>query len=153
MIVTSRSEEKRRKALELGADIAIDSSGDWDKALHGEKADIAIETVGAATFNKTLSQVRKGGTLVTFGASAGDEVTLNLRSLFYGQFNLLGSTMGSRDELREMLYFINRYQIKPVIDQVFPLSQTAEAMRRLEDAEQFGKIPLEIQPPDSKHGN
>ncbi|MCM3713925.1 zinc-binding dehydrogenase [Halalkalibacter oceani] len=144
VIVTSRSQAKREKALELGADVAIASEHDWNAELNGEKADIVIETVGAATFNKSLGQLRKGGTLVTFGASAGDEVKLDIRSFFYGQFTMLGTTMGSRDEFKEMLHFIKRYQIKPVIDQVFPLSQGIEALKRMEDAEQFGKIALKI---------
>lgn len=144
VIVTSRSQAKREKALELGADVAIASDRDWDAELNGEKADIVIETVGAATFNKSLGQLRKGGTLVTFGASAGDEVKLDIRSFFYGQYTMLGTTMGSRDEFKDMLHFIKRYQIKPVIDQVFPLSQGIEALKRMEDAGQFGKIGLKI---------
>ena len=144
VIVTSRSEEKRRRALELGADLAIDSASHWDEVLKGEKADIVIETVGAATFDQSLAQLRKGGTIVTFGASAGDEVRINIRTFFYGQYNMLGTTMGSRDEYREMLQFIRRYHIKPIIDKVFPLSEAEGALRRLEDAEQFGKITLQI---------
>ncbi|PYZ93420.1 alcohol dehydrogenase [Salipaludibacillus keqinensis] len=144
VIVTSRSEEKRQKALELGADKAIDSEEDWEEALKDEKVDIAIETVGAATFNKTLKSVRKGGTLVTFGASAGDEVTFDLRSFFYGQYNLLGSTMGSRDEYQEMLQFISEHNIKPVMDTVYSLENTKEAMMHLSEAKQLGKIALKI---------
>lgn len=138
--VTSRSEEKCKKALELGADKAIDSNGDWDVALGGEKMDLAIECVGAATFNKSLKELRKGGTIVTFGASAGDTVQLNLRDFFYGQLNLLGSTMGSAEEYIEMIQFIQKHQIKPVIDQMYPLEQFEEAFNRMEQAKQLGKI-------------
>ncbi|WP_202077664.1 zinc-binding dehydrogenase [Caldalkalibacillus salinus] len=145
VIVTSRSETKRQKALALGADVAIDSAQeDWSEALRGEKVDVAVETVGAATFSKTLGQLRQGGTLVTFGASAGDEVSLNIRQFFYGQYRLLGTTMGSRDEYREMLHFIRRYNIKPLVDRVYPLSDAEQAFKRLEEAEQFGKIALRI---------
>jgi zinc-binding alcohol dehydrogenase/oxidoreductase len=145
VIVTSRSESKRNRALELGADIAIDSSSDWKRHLKNEKIDIVIETVGAVTFNKSLHQLRKGGTMVTFGASAGDEVSLNIRHFFYGQYNLLGTTMGSRDEFREMLAFVSRYHIKPVIDKVFPLSEVRNAIEYLDEAEQFGKIAINTQ--------
>jgi zinc-binding alcohol dehydrogenase/oxidoreductase len=138
--VTSRSEEKRRQAIALGADKAFDSNDDWSEALEGEKVDLVIESVGAATFNKSIAQLRPGGTIVTFGASAGDEVKLNLRNFFYGQFNMLGTTMGSAEELHDMLQFIEKHRIKPVIDQIFPLSKYEEAFRRLDDAEQFGKI-------------
>ncbi|KGP71292.1 zinc-binding dehydrogenase [Pontibacillus yanchengensis] len=144
VIVTSRSEYKRNKALELGADLALDSNQDWEKALENESIDIAVETVGAATFNKTLDQLRKGGTIVTFGASAGDQVTIDIRKFFYGQYNLLGTTMGSHEEFKEMLQLVNKYNIKPVMDNVYPLSETSKAMQRLSESEQFGKIGIEI---------
>ncbi|MGJ9385519.1 zinc-binding dehydrogenase [Salipaludibacillus sp. CF4.18] len=144
VIVTSRSNEKLEKALELGADVAIDSEGDWDESLHGEKADIVIETVGAATFNKSLNQLRRGGTIVTFGSSTGDDVSFNLRDFFYGQKNLLGSTMGSRAEFREMLHFIGKHDVKPVMDKTFPLADTKAAMERLKEAKQLGKIAIKI---------
>ncbi|WP_065411725.1 zinc-binding dehydrogenase [Pseudobacillus wudalianchiensis] len=142
--VTSRSEEKAKKALELGADKAIDSNEDWHKALDGEKMDLVIECVGAATFNKSLEQLRPGGTIVTFGASTGDEVTINLRTFFYGQFNLLGSTMGSAEEYEEMLKFVEMHELKPIIDTVYPLSEFEQAFKRLEEAEQLGKICFSI---------
>ncbi|CEG27429.1 zinc-binding dehydrogenase [Bacillus sp. B-jedd] len=138
--VSSRSEQKCTSALEMGADQAFDSNGDWKKALGGEKMDVVIESVGAATFNKSLSQLRAGGTVVTFGASAGDTVDLNLRSFFYGQFNLLGSTMGSAEEHREMLSFIEAHNIRPVIDQMFSLTDYKAAFDKLDKAEQLGKI-------------
>lgn len=144
VIVTSRSEFKRKKALELGADLAIDSNSDWDDVLKGEKVDTVIETVGTATFNKSLHQLRKGGTMVTFGASAGDEIKLNLRDFFYGQYNLLGTTMGSQEEFREMLRFVSKHKIRPVIDQVVVLQEAEKALQRMDDAEQFGKIAIKI---------
>ncbi|WP_240374230.1 zinc-binding dehydrogenase [Bacillus piscicola] len=143
--VTSRSDAKRQAALELGADRAIDSSQDWAEALDGEKVDTVIESVGAATFDKSLSQLRKGGTLVTFGASAGDSVELDLRSFFYGQYNMLGSTMGSAEEYKDMIGFMEKHEIKPVLDKSYSLEQFAEGFKRLEGAEQFGKISFHIE--------
>ncbi|GHH97398.1 zinc-binding dehydrogenase [Neobacillus kokaensis] len=142
--VTSRSVEKCQKALELGADKAFDSNADWEKEFGGEKVDLVIECVGAATFNKSLQQLRPGGTIVTFGASAGDVVELNLRDFFYGQFRLYGSTMGSGEEYKEMLEFIEKHQIKPVIDRIYPLEQFQEAFNRMENAQQLGKIGFTI---------
>lgn len=142
--VTSRSTDKCQKALGLGADKAIDSHSDWNTALDGEKMDLIIESVGAATFNKSLQQLRSGGTMVIFGSSTGDEVTFNLREFFYGQFNLLGSTMGSAEEFEDMLSFIEHNQIKPVIDRIYTLEQYEEAFDRLEKAEQIGKIGFTI---------
>lgn len=142
--VTSRSQEKCKRAREMGADKAIDSHEDWNKALGGEKMDLVIECVGAATFNKSLDQLRPGGTVVTFGASAGDEVQINLRHFFYGQFNLLGSTMGSAEEYKEMLQFMETHQIKPVLDEMYPLSQFERAFNRMERGAQLGKIGFMI---------
>lgn len=145
VFVTSRSREKLTKAEELGADKAINSDEDWTAALNGEKMDLVIECVGAATFNKSLAQLRPGGTIVTFGASAGDVVQLDLRNFFYGQFNLLGSSLGSGEEYKEMIQFIETHKIKPVIDQMFPLEQFQEAFSRLETAQQLGKIGFIIE--------
>ncbi|HET7579321.1 MAG TPA: zinc-binding dehydrogenase [Bacillales bacterium] len=145
VIVTSRSEEKRNRALELGADRAIDSNADWQAELENEEIDLVIDSVGAATWNRSLDVLQRGGTMVVFGASAGDEVQVNIREFFYGQYNLLGSTMGSAEEFREMLQFIEEHGIKPVIDQVFPLTDAKQAFQRLEAGEQFGKIGLAIE--------
>jgi zinc-binding alcohol dehydrogenase/oxidoreductase len=142
--VASRSEEKCRKALELGADKAINSNDDWNKALGGEKVDLVIESVGPATFNKSLEILRSGGTIVTFGSSSGDQLELNLRSLFYAQQNLLGSTMGSAEEYHEMLQFIEKHQIKPVLDQAIRLEQFEQAFDKIENAAQWGKIAFKI---------
>lgn len=143
--VSSRSKEKCRKALEIGADKAFDSNEDWSVALYGEKMDLVIESVGAATFNKSLDQLRPGGTIVTFGASAGDVVEFDLRKFFYGQFNMYGSTMGSGDEYREMLQFMEEHRIKPILDKTYKLSEFAQAFDRMEKAEQLGKIGFTIE--------
>lgn len=142
--VTSRSEDKRQAALNLGADKAIDSEKDWNGQLDGEKADLVIESVGAATFNQSVDQLKRGGTLVAFGASAGDTVDFNLRKFFYGQFNLLGSTMASTEELYKMLAFIEKHNIKPVMDKSFKPEDYKEAFDRLENAGMMGKIVFEI---------
>lgn len=142
--VSSRSKDKCAKALEIGAYKAIDSNEDWNTVLEGVKMDLVIESVGAATFNKSLELLRPGGTIVTFGASAGDEVQLNLRSFFYGQYNLLGSTMGSTEEYIDMLQFIEKHEIKPIIDRIFSLSEFEQAFMRMERAEQLGKIGFRI---------
>lgn len=144
VIVTSRSEEKRQAALELGADKAIDSEVDWNEALDGEKVDVVIESVGAVTFNKSVDQLKRGGTLVAFGASAGDTVDFDLRKFFYGQYNLLGSTMASTEELEEMLEFIEKHDIKPVMDKSYPLDEFEAAFERLDKAGMMGKIVFTI---------
>lgn len=142
--ITSRSEEKRQEALKLGADKAIDSERDWHEQLDGKKVDLVIESVGAATFNKSVDQLKRGGTLVAFGASAGDTVDFDLRKFFYGQFNLLGSTMASTDELNDMLDFIEKHNIKPVMDKSYKMEDFKEAFDRLDKAGMMGKIAFTL---------
>ncbi|PID20304.1 alcohol dehydrogenase [Sporosarcina sp. P3] len=144
VIVSSRSEEKRKHAMKLGADVAIDTNSDWPTELQDERVDLVIESVGRATFNRSLDILKKGGRIVVFGATTEDTVELNLREFFYGQYSLLGTTMGSREELREMLALVEEHQIHPVIDSVIPLEKASEAFAKLEDSVQFGKIVLAI---------
>ncbi|MGR9050015.1 zinc-binding dehydrogenase [Halobacillus faecis] len=140
VIVTSRSESKQKEAMNLGADVAISTEENWHEALASEQVDLLIESIGNATFNKSLDIVRKGGTIVTFGSTTDDEVTINIRQFFYGQYNLLGSTMGSAEELREMLDFISKHNIKPQLDKVFSMDQYKEAFEYIRDSKNFGKI-------------
>lgn len=145
VIVTSRDEEKRTAALELGADIALDTNDDWAERLADESIDVVIDSIGAATFNRSLALLKQGGTFVLFGATAGDEVKLNLREFFYGQYHLHGTTMGSREELREMLDFIEQYKVKPVVGHTYPFSEIADALQLLEENKQYGKIAITIE--------
>ena len=142
--VTSRSDEKLKKALKFGADKGINSAKDWTTELNDEQMDTVIESVGAATFNQSLKQLKKGGKMVLFGSSTGDTVELNLREFFYGQYTLLGTTMGSREEYMDMLKFIELHSIKPIIDKVFDFEDYEAAFNRLEAAEQMGKIVLRV---------
>lgn len=144
VIVTSRSEEKRKKAKELGADLVLETNSDWKKELANETVDLVIESVGRATFNRSLEVVKKGGKIVTFGATTEDNVDFNLRNFFYGQYQLFGSTMGSREELREMLKFMQEKEMRPVVDQVFSLENTQDALDYLKEGKQFGKVALNI---------
>lgn len=144
VIVTSRSEEKRQEALALGADIALDTNENWVQALADETIDLIIESVGRATFNRSLANLKKGGRLVVFGATTEDTVELDLRTFFYNQQQIFGSTMGSREELREMLAHIEKYETRPALDKVFKLEDAQEAFRYLEESKNFGKIAFQI---------
>lgn len=144
VIVTSRSEEKRKKALELGADLAIDTNSDWQQELQGETIDLVIESIGRATFNRSLDILKKGGRLVVFGATTEDTIDFDLRSFFYGQYQLFGSTMGSREELRDMLAHVEHYKMHPVIDKVFELDEALDAFEYIQDSKQFGKVALRM---------
>ncbi|WP_226659541.1 zinc-binding dehydrogenase [Guptibacillus hwajinpoensis] len=144
VIVSSRSEQKRQLALTLGADRALADDADWGEETTNEKVDLVIESVGAATFNRSLDVLEKGGALVIFGSSTGDKIEFDLRTFFYGQYNLLGSTMGSAEEFNEMVAFVQENSIKPVMDRVFDLQDIQEAFEHLNESHQFGKIAVKI---------
>ncbi|WP_347552199.1 zinc-binding dehydrogenase [Pseudalkalibacillus hwajinpoensis] len=144
VIVSSRSEAKRNSALELGADMALSDEEEWGEVVANEEVDLVIESVGAATFNRSLSLLKRGGTLVTFGSSTGDSIEFDLRSFFYGQYNLLGSTMGSGEEFRAMIQFVEDHSIKPVIDKSYPLDEIKKAFDYLGKANQFGKLVVSM---------
>lgn len=148
VIVTSRSPEKRAKAITMGADLALDTESDWDEELKNETIDLVIDSIGRATFNRSLSVLKRGGKIVTFGATTEDEVTIDIRKFFYGQYQLFGSTMGNREELRDLLQFIEKHQIHPVVDSVFGLDHTNKAFEYLQEAQQFGKIAIQVQKDD-----
>jgi len=145
IIVTSRDKKKLEQAKKLGADIILDTESDWVSQLENETVDLVIDSVGAATFNRSLEVLKHGGRMVVFGATTDDTVNLNLREFFYGQYHLIGSTMGSRQELKAMLEHIKNYSIHPVVDKVFKLSEANEAFKYLEENHQFGKIALTIE--------
>lgn len=144
VVVTSRSANKRQQAKELGADIALDTNSDWSSELQNEKIDLVIESVGRATFNRSLDILKKGGRIVTFGATTDDIIDLNIRKFFYGQYQLFGSTMGSRQELRAMLKHIDNFKTRSVIDRSFSLNEAESAMDYLEQGKQFGKVAIQI---------
>ncbi|SER82380.1 zinc-binding dehydrogenase [Psychrobacillus sp. OK032] len=142
VIVTSRSTKKCQQAIKLGADLAIDSESDWNEALDGEIIDLIIDSVGAATWDKALSVLKKGGSIVNFGATSGQKVEIDLRNLYFGQYNILGTTLGSHKEFREMIQFVEKHEIKPVIDKVYYHKDTIKAFERMNEGSQFGKICL-----------
>lgn len=144
VIVTSRSEEKLEQAKKLGADVALHTHSDWVNELSEETIDLVIDSVGRATFNRSLEVLKRGGRMVVFGATTEDSIELNLRDFFYGQYQLIGSTMGSRQELRAMLEHIENYQTHPVVDKVFSLEEAQEALDYLKVNKQFGKVALRI---------
>ena len=146
--VTSRDAAKRRKAEALGADLSYESSDPWAAALRadngGRGADLVLETVGAPTWAQSFAALERGGRLVTYGSTGGDEVTLELVPLFLGWRSVLGTTMGSARDFAAMLDYVNRHRLAPVIDRVFPLAEGVEALTHLDWAGQFGKVVVEI---------
>ncbi|WP_156290516.1 quinone oxidoreductase family protein [Oceanobacillus salinisoli] len=144
VIVTSRSSEKQKRAMDLGADIVLDTNSDWKIGLAYETIDLIIDSVGGSTFNRALDVLKKGGRIVTFGSTTEDNIQFNLRSFFYGQYQLFGTTMGSRQELRELIGHMEEYNMHPVVDRTYSLSEAQEALDYLKEGKQFGKIALHM---------
>lgn len=141
--VTSRNEEKRKRALQLGADYAIDSYSNWDEQLQGKKADVVLDSIGPALFSEYFRRhIKPNGRIVSFGASSGDDLRFPVRSLFFPQINVLGTSIGSCEEFRDMLAFIEKYKLRPVIDCTFPLEKACEAYTRMQEGRQFGNIGI-----------
>ena len=148
-IVTSRHADKLARARELGADAVIDSSReDVAKAAlaatGGRGVDVVFENVGEAVWPAAMKSLVRGGRLVTCGATSGDQPGADLRRLFIRQLRVLGSTMGTVSEQRDLLLFCQRHGVRPLIEQTFALDEVHAALSRLESGQQFGKIALRI---------
>jgi NADPH:quinone reductase-like Zn-dependent oxidoreductase len=137
--VTSRSDVKRRRALELGAHEAL-ATGERLR----EPVDIVVDTVGAATWKHSIRSVRPGGRIVTAGATTGSDVPLELPRIFYQQIAIIGSTSGSRSDTEKMLRFMEASRLRPVIDSVHPLERIRDAFARTLAPDLFGNVVVEI---------
>ncbi len=134
---TSRSAAKRERVTALGA-TAVEPG-----ARLPERVDVVIETVGGPTMDHSLKSAVPGGRIVSCGATGGYLAEIDLRRVFFLQLELLGATMGSRDQLAELAELMAGRGIAPVIDSVYPFDRAAEAFARLESGEAFGKIVLD----------
>ena len=149
IIVTSSSDEKLELARLRGAHEGINyRQHDFTKEarrLTGKRGvDVVVDCVGGASWIQSLSALAKGGRLVTCGATAGGDPKTDLVRIFWNNLKILGSTMGSREEFRQVLRFMETSQTKPIVDRVFPLNEAAAAQRRLEEGRQFGKVVLHV---------
>ncbi len=148
-IVTSGSDDKLAAARALGADATVNHAvGDVVAAVRrhtdGYGADVVVDSTGARTWTDSLRALRRGGRLVICGATTGPMVSLDLRRLFWHQWTLLGSTMGSRREYREIVRLAGLGRLWPQVDQVVPLDGAVDALARLTAGAQFGKIVIEV---------
>jgi len=149
VFVTSSSDEKLQKAKQIGADVLINYlTQEWDKEVYKltnkRGVDVVFESVGAATWLKAIRALRRGGRLVTIGATTGPNPQEEIRQIFWKQVDILGSTMSNQREFREVMKLVLRGELKPVIDVVLPLERAQEAHARLAKGEQFGKIVLTV---------
>ena len=145
--VTSGSEEKISRAKQLGAAGGFNyRDPDWaDKAKKEAGGfDIIIDTAGGNQFSKLIALAFPGGRIVNFGRTAGNITEISTRLLYWKQISIFGTTMGTRDEFLSMLDFLESRNLKPILDKTFKLEQFNEALTRMEEGNQFGKIILEI---------
>jgi D-arabinose 1-dehydrogenase-like Zn-dependent alcohol dehydrogenase len=134
---TSRDVAKRERVAELGG-IPVEPG-----ARLPERVDVVIETVGAATMDHSIKAAKQGGRIVISGATSGHLATIDLRRVFFLQLQLLGSTMGTRAELGELLDLVTRQGIRPVIDTTYGFGEVRDAFARLASGEVFGKVVLD----------
>lgn len=147
VVVTSRHQHKLDEAKSLGADLGLlDAGQDWSKEVRawtGKRGvDMAVDSVGKATHLNCIKSLARGGAYVTPGCTTGPDAVTDLARIFWNQLRLLGSTMGSNDEFREVASLFRAGSLRPVVDTVFRPEQAADAYRRLEQGEQMGKIVI-----------
>jgi NADPH:quinone reductase-like Zn-dependent oxidoreductase len=137
--VTSRSEHKRAQALELGADQAFEPG-----ARLPERVDAVFETTGQATWGHSVRSLKPGGTIVVSGATTGDATPAELTRVFFLQLSVVGSTMGTRDELERLMRFCVEKQLRPVIHETLPLADARQGFEVMLAGEMFGKIVFTV---------
>lgn len=151
VFVTSSSAAKLDRARHLGADVLINhAETDFSKEVwtltKKRGVDVVIDNVGAATWDRSIRALGKGGRLVTCGATSGPKPDEDLRRIFARQITIYGSTMGTRHDWEQLTQLLRAGAFKPTVDRTFPLDQAAAAQERMEKGEQFGKIVLTIPP-------
>jgi NADPH:quinone reductase-like Zn-dependent oxidoreductase len=149
VIATASSDEKLARARELGADASVNYSiDDWPKQVkqitNGRGVDVVFEHTGAATWPGSILSLKRGGRLVTCGATSGFDARTDLRHVFYRHLTILGSMMGSKADLLAAMKFIESGQIRAVVDRTLPLADARKAHELMEDRAQFGKLVLQV---------
>jgi NADPH:quinone reductase-like Zn-dependent oxidoreductase len=139
MWATSRSEAKRARALELGADQAFETG-----ARLPERVDAVMETVGEATWSHSLRSLKPGGAIVIAGATSGAVPPADLARVFFLQLSVIGSTMGTRDELARLVTFCEQTGVRPLVDRAMPLTQARVGFEAMISGDVFGKVVFTV---------
>jgi len=147
VFVVAGSKEKGDRALALGADVVLDRSRvNWGKEIYkltGKRGvDVVVDNVGKATLGVSMQAVARNGRIVIVGNTSGPDAQLDIRFIFTKQIRIIGSTMGTHQDFRDITDLLWSGRLKPVIDRVMPLSDGAAAYGIMEKGEQFGKIVL-----------
>ena len=149
VIATAGTDEKLRKAKQLGADHLINHKtqnirDEVRRITNKRGVDVVFEHVGTATWDDSFASLAPGGRLVTCGATTGYDAKVDLRYLFSRQLSLLGSYMGTKSELHSVMRLVASGRFKPIVDRIFPLAACAQAHAYLESSSQFGKVVLAV---------
>ncbi|GAA1658097.1 zinc-binding dehydrogenase [Nonomuraea maheshkhaliensis] len=136
---TSRSESKRERALQLGADQVFEPG-----ARLPERVDAVMETVGQATWDHSLKSLKPGGRIVVSGATSGAVPPADLNRVFFLQLSVIGSTMGTREQLGRLAVFLEQTGLRPEIDRVLPLTEARDGFAAMASGEIFGKIVFAV---------
>ncbi|HET6639956.1 MAG TPA: zinc-binding dehydrogenase, partial [Gemmatimonadota bacterium] len=151
---TSSSAAKVDRAIRLGADVALDYTRervpDRIRELTARRGvDLVIDNVGKETWRDSIECVRRGGRIATCGATTGNDATTPINRVYWKHISIHGSTMANRREFREVARLVEGGRIKPVIDEEIPLEGVLDALRRMREGDQFGKIVITIGAPDA----
>jgi NADPH:quinone reductase-like Zn-dependent oxidoreductase len=155
VVVASRSKRREAEVLALGAEalLPFDAEHPLDRELWGwsEKKgiDVVFDSVGAPTIPRSVKALARAGRVVVIGATAGPTVEIDLRTLFWRQASIRGSTMANPAEFEEVLSHLAAGRLRPVVDSVFPLDRAVEAFRRFDAGDLFGKLVVRIGPDPS----
>lgn len=145
--VSSSSDDKIAKAISLGAIKGVNyKTADWLEVYKdiGNSFDLIIDSAGGEGFKHLLKLAAPGGRIVTYGGTAGSIPKLSPQLIFWKQLSILGTSMGSDQDFRDMLQFVNKHKVKPIIDRVYSLKEGKQAFGRMDKGKQFGKIILSV---------
>jgi NADPH:quinone reductase-like Zn-dependent oxidoreductase len=145
--VVASNAQKAARALELGADYAVDrSKTDWGREIHRltrkRGADVVVDNVGKATIDTSMRAVARGGRIIIVGNTSGPQAEIDIRYIFSKQISIIGSTMGTHQDFRTITSMLWSGRLIPLIDRVLPLSDGRQAFAAMERSNQFGKIVL-----------
>jgi len=151
VIVTSSHDAKLAAARRLGADVTLNHhtqkvSQEVRALTQKRGVEVVVENVGEATWEESLRCLKRGGRLVTCGATSGPDVRLDLRRVFWHHYTIMGSTMGNAREYAEIVRRLGEGQLRPIVDRVYPLAEARAAYERLAKGEQLGKVVVEVTP-------
>ncbi len=149
IIVAISKEEDTKRINAMGVDYVVNYVKESveeavKKLTNGEKVDVVFESVGVKTWNTSLAILRPHGRIVIAGTTSGAMASQDLSDVYYYQHSILGSRMGTKEEFEQVLKLAEAGKLKPTIDKVFPLKEAANALKRLEESKQTGKIVLEV---------